>query len=243
MESSYNDIAGMYDRYWANWYLPAALPALDKLFFTITPAGAHILDVCCGSGHVTGELVRRGYEVTGVDMSRELIARARERWPSATFHVQDVRCLRLPGAYDAALSTFDSLNHLLTLEDLQAAFRSVHEALRPGACFVFDMNGEEAWTLDLHNWNATVEDDSVSLVRGTYDPSRKLAETELVWFVRNGEDWKRKTSVVQQRSYTEDEIRDALIEAGFRHIERWTAAKAGVRADLGFGRWFFRAAR
>lgn len=241
MESSYNSIAGMYDRYWANWYLPAALPALEQLFFDVIPPNARVLDVCCGSGHVTGELVRRGYDVTGVDMSRELLARASKRWPRAQFLVEDVRQLQLSATYDAALSTFDSLNHLLTLRELEAAFRGVRAALRPSGIFVFDMNGEEAWTLDLHSWNVTVEDDSVSLVRGKYDPKQKLATTELVWFVQENGAWQRHSSKVLERCYTQQEICNTLEDAGFKDIETWTAAKAGVQAELGFGRWFFRA--
>src|SRR5579875_3088746 len=110
--SSYDEIAEMYHALWADFYLPAALPALEKLFFERVPGGARVLDVCCGSGHVTEELVRRGYRVTGIDSSSELIALARTAVPGAEFRVQDARNIQLEEPCDAALSTFDSLNHL-----------------------------------------------------------------------------------------------------------------------------------
>ncbi|HEX4771574.1 MAG TPA: class I SAM-dependent methyltransferase [Bryobacteraceae bacterium] len=239
VNSSYDSIAGMYDRFWRDWYVPAALPALQRLFFDQIAPPTKILDVCCGSGHVTAELVRRGFCVTGIDSSAELIDLARFNVPGAEFLVQDVRTLHLQGAFDAAISTFDALNHLLVIEDLRDAFRAVVGALKPNGLFVFDMNLEKAYTLDLRQWNATVEEDSVSLVRGTFDPISKLAETELIWFTRtSGDNWRRRSSVIEERCYTQSEILGALAEAGFSTIEAMPAVQAGVSADVGFGRIF-----
>ncbi len=110
----------MYHSLWADWYLPAARPALENLFFSRVPAGARVLDLCCGSGHVTKELIARGYRVTGVDNSTQLIALAQRELPQAQFFVQDVTCLDVEGPFDAVLSTFDSLNHILDLAALFA---------------------------------------------------------------------------------------------------------------------------
>jgi SAM-dependent methyltransferase len=234
----------MYDRLWRDWYLPAALPAFQRFFFDQVPPGAKVLDVCCGSGHVTGELVERGYRVTGVDVSPALIELARKNVPGAGFVVQDVRSFQVPVLFDAAISTFDALNHLLSIEDLQSAFAAIVLALKPGGLFFFDMNLEEAYSLDLRHWNATVEEDSVSLVRGTFDPLSKLAETELVWFTRTGDEtWERRTSVIRERCYSQSQILQAVNNAGFSAAQAIPARDAGVSADLGFGRVFFSARR
>lgn len=239
--SAYDNIAAMYDEHWRNWYLPAAMPALEKLFFNVVPTQSSVLDVCCGSGHVTGELVRRGYRVTGVDLSSELIEIARNK-VDAEFVVGDARTLHLPERYDAALSTFDALNHLLSIEDLAAAFRSVHRALKPRGLFVFDMNLDQAYTIDLHNWHCTLDAENAFLVRGYYDEDQHLATTELVWFIReDGGRWLRRTSTVEERCYPEEDIRRELANAGFRGIESTPARNLGVGPDLGFGRIFFTA--
>lgn len=242
MSSGYDRIARMYDRNWRNWYLPAAMPALESLFFASAPSGSQVLDVCCGSGHVTEELVRRGYVVTGVDSSSALIAIAQAKLPSTAFAVQDVCTLAFEGAFDAALSTFDSLNHLLSTEDLAAAFKSIHRALRPDALFVFDMNLEEAYELDLRAWTVTVEDDSISLVRGIYDVDSKLGRTEIISMERDGGSaWRRADTVVDERCYSDSEITALLGAAGFHSIEQIPAIQAGMAWDVGFGRMFFRA--
>jgi SAM-dependent methyltransferase len=245
MLSSYDDIAEMYDLFWADWYLPAALPAIEKLFFSRLAPNARILDVCCGSGHVTQELVKRGYQVTGVDASAGLIRIARRKMPGVDFRVQAAERLSIDEKYDAALSTFDSMNHLLSYEDVRGAFRGVYNALHPGGTFVFDMNLEEAYFLDLTQWEVTLNDDAVGLVRGRYDPATKKASTELIWFTRQGktETWIRRASVVEQRCYPVGDIVLVLHEAGFRSIETVMASHAGMQNDLAIGRTFFVAVR
>lgn len=230
----------MYHALWANWYLPAALPALEKLFFSQMCDGGRVLDLCCGSGHVTRELVSRGYHVTGVDASAALIAIARRELPQVDCYVQDARVLNLDRCFDGVLSTFDSLNHILSLDDLCRVFGRVHHALKSGGWFVFDMNLEEAYSMDLRQWTVDMAENNVGLVRGTYDFATKLARTELIWFVETSDSlWRQHRSVVEQRCYTQREVLVSLENAGFRAIQAIPAREAGARADLGFGRIFF----
>lgn len=232
----------MYHALWGDWYLPAALPALEKLFFSALRPGDRVLDLCCGSGHVTRALIARGFRVTGVDASAALIAIARRELPQAHWLVQDARTLHLDMRFDAALSTFDSLNHLLSLDELRQVFGGVRRALEPGGLFVFDMNLEEAYLLDLRQWSVNVSESRVGLVRGAYDFASGLASTELIWFERASHAlWRRRKSVVRERCYPASEILDALHASGFKALEAIPAPDAGIVTDLGFGRVFFRA--
>lgn len=242
--SSYDDIAGIYHELWADWYLPAAKPALEKLFFSQVPPGSTVLDVCCGSGHVTKELVTRGYKVTGIDSSAALIAQARADLPDVDLRVQDARAIQLESRYQAALSTFDSLNHVLSIEELRSVFRGVCRVLEPGGMFVFDMNLEHAYLSDhdwRQRWTVNIRDGSIGLVRGSYDVDEKKARTEVIWFTRREADdlWEQRRSVVEQKCYPESEILIALNDAGFGEIEAVPAADAGIRSRLGVGRIFF----
>lgn len=232
----------MYHRLWNDWYLPAAMPALERVFFAQVPAGSRVLDLCCGSGHVTKELVARGYEVTGVDSSAALIERAREALPDVRFLVQDARELHLETQFDAILSTFDSLNHILTLDGLREVFVRVRKALRQRGLFVFDMNLEEAYSADLSDWAVTVDDENVTLVRGSFDAASHKGATELIWFARDtcGENmWRQRRSVVEERCYPHSEILLALRDAGFASIETVAATEMGMKSMLGLGRFFF----
>ncbi len=239
--SSYDDVAAMYHALWANSYLPGAMPALEHLFFSRLSTGARVLDVCCGSGHVTAELVKREYSVTGVDSSKALTEIARKDLPTVDFVVQDVRQLDVEGPFDAAISTFDSLNHILSLEDLHAVFSGVYAALKPGGLFVFDMNLEEAYSLDLHQWLVNIRHNAVGLSRGMYDPVTHTAHTELIWFTQNGSQdcWQRRQSIVEERCYEKQDIVQAMQFAGFRSIDVYSAEQLAVDKEFGFGRYFF----
>lgn len=241
--SPYDGIADFYERGWANWYLPSVLPVLERLLFPLLSAGADVLDVCCGCGHVTQELAARGYHITGLDASAELIGRASRLLPGSQFIVADVRDFALDRRFDGALSTFDSLNHLLSIADLAAAFTCVRSVLKPGAPFFFDMNLEEAYSLDLGNWSRHSEEDQIGFVRGTYNPGTRRGTTEIVCFFREAQSplWRRVDSVIEEQCYSQEEIRSALGHAGFRTIEMYMPAEAGVTDELGFGRLYVRA--
>jgi SAM-dependent methyltransferase len=241
--SDYDAIAEYYQNAWAGWFLPSLLPALERLFFSAVPPQGRLLDACCGCGHITKELVARGYAVTGLDNSKELIARAAKALPSAEFVVADVREFRLPPGFDGALCTFDSLNHLLTYADLVAALRAIRVALRPDSPFFFDMNLEEAYSLDLGRWADHREENALGFVRGVYDLSSKRATTELIWFFRDGpnELWQRRDARVEEQCYSREQIESALAEAGFSRCEYYTPSGAGIADDLGFGRIYVRA--
>jgi len=235
----------MYHALWANSYMPAALPALERLFFCRMEPRARVLDVCCGSGHVTTDLVKRGFRVTGVDSSAALVAIAQRDLPHVKFFVQDVRHLELEGPFDGALSTFDSLNHILTLEDLHAVFSGVYGTLGNGGLFVFDMNLEEAYALDLHQWTVNIRHNAVGLSRGLYDPVTHTAHTELIWFTQTGSSdcWQRRQSIVEERCYEKQDIVQALQFARFRSIEVHSAVDLSVEKEFGHGRYFFSARR
>lgn len=106
-------------------------------------AGAAVLDLGCGTGGHAIPLARRGYHVTGVDLSPEMvaqaIAKAERALVPAEFTVGDVRDVRLDRTFDAVVSMFAVLSYQLTDADLEAAFETVARHLAPGGLFVFDV--------------------------------------------------------------------------------------------------------
>jgi trans-aconitate methyltransferase len=120
-KSPYDAVADYYACAWDDWYVHSIRPALETLLFPLLAPNARVLDVCCGCGHVTGELVKAGFRTTGFDLSRELCARAARSLPDASFFTADVRTFVTRRVFEGAISTFDSLNHMLTIRDLGEA--------------------------------------------------------------------------------------------------------------------------
>jgi SAM-dependent methyltransferase len=217
MSERYNDydrFAWIYNQYWGG-FSQLVLPLLDRLILGDLPAHAKILDVACGTGHVSRLLVKEGYQVTGLDGSAEMLRYARENAPQAEFLLLDARSFSLPPVYDGAVSTFDSLNHILSLPELETAFRNILAALKPGGRFLFDLNLEAGY---LAGWNGSVGDsfaDHAYIWKNSYDPDQKLARFDATLFRLEEGLWQRSDVTLWQHCYTPQEVLGALARAGF----------------------------
>jgi SAM-dependent methyltransferase len=236
----YDDFAWFYQRYWNEEFHSAAFPILERIFLPRLPDHARVLDVCCGSGYLAGLLTGRGYRVSGFDASPAMIDLARVHAPDARFEVADATQFRARTKFDAAVSTFDSLNHILNRADLILAMRRVAAALKPGAPFAFDVLLEAAYHTDWADNFSLVRDNHVLLISGSgFDFRTRLAHCRITTFRKSGKQWRRADTEVQERCYSSDEIDLALREAGFRNAACYHARDFGMAGQLGEGRVFY----
>ncbi len=242
--AAYDDFAWFYDRYWNEEFHSLAFPILERVWLARLPERASILDVCCGSGYLAGMLLARGHPVTGIDCSPVMIEYARENQPSGLFQVADATTFELPEIFDAAVSTFDSLNHILALKDLQAVFRRVAAALKPGGLFAFDILLEDAYRTNWGQSFALVRDDHVLTITGSgFDFRSRKARCTITMFRLIAGAWQRADVTIHERCYTGKEISSALQQAGFGEISCYDAGDLGMSGQLGEGRTFIVAAR
>lgn len=245
--ADFDPIAWFYDRYWGDRYPRLALAALQELLLPGVPPGARLLDLCCGAGHLTSRLAALGYQVTGLDRSEPMLRCARANLAAAapaggsSAFVADARAFRLAPVFAGALSTFDSLNYLLELDEVEAALRNVHAALAPGAAFVFDLNMEEAFLTQWHKSSAIVAPDHAVIVRGGYDANQRLGHTDVTMFRRAGQ-WQREDARLLERCYAPEAVLAALKRAGFVEAQAYDARRdLHLEDDFAVGRLFFRA--
>ncbi|HTS30589.1 MAG TPA: class I SAM-dependent methyltransferase [Bryobacteraceae bacterium] len=242
--AAYDDFAWFYNRYWNEEFHSLAFPILERIWLDRVSPEGRILDVCCGTGYLAGLLAARGYRVTGIDASPAMVKHARENVPAAEFHVSDATRFRLPEDFDAAVSTFDSLNHILAPEQLQEAFRRTAAALKPGAPFACDMLREEAYQTRFGEGFALVRDDHLLTITGAgYDFRSRRARCRITMFRLLDDAWRRSDVEIEQRCYMPAEIVAALRNAGFSEIECYDARDLGMAGDLGTGRTFYVARR
>jgi len=236
----YDPFAWFYNQGWGSDYHQQAAPLLAEHVFPKLPAGARVLDVCCGTGDLSRVLAARGYRVTGIDGSEGMLRFAREQTPGAEFCLADARRFSLGSRFDAALSTYDSLNHILDPEELEEAFSSVRRALVPGGLFVFDLNTEESFETLWCGSSGTVEETAAGITRASYDAAAKIGRADLTLFrLAEGTDWRRSDITVFERCYPVEEVTAALGRAGFTQIEARPAWELGMRGDMAVGRVFF----
>jgi SAM-dependent methyltransferase len=223
--SDYDSFAWFYDRHWSREVPPQILTVIDRLLLPRLPRRGRILDLCCGTGYTSAELIRRGFEVTGLDVSEEMLHYARLNAPDARLILADARSFDLPPVFDGVISTFDSLNHIMALDELMNVFRHVHGALASGGLFLFDMNMERGFLQHWVDYFAITGDDGVCILRGTYDRQQKIGRYDITMFRRWGKIWRRTDAAISERCYSAHEIRHALQAAGFKEISAYDAEK------------------
>ena len=97
-----------------------------------------ILDVGCGTGTLTEKLSESGASVTGIDASKEMIAKAKASFPNIEFFVKDATDFEFKEPFDAAFS--NATLHLIN--DQEKALQCIYNALKEGGRFVFEMGGK-----------------------------------------------------------------------------------------------------
>jgi SAM-dependent methyltransferase len=109
------------------------------------PGAKTVLDLGCGTGKHDLLLAERGYSMTGVDMSDEMLAVANSQrstlnpqQSSLNFHQGDIRTVRLGKTFDVVISLFHVISYQTTNKDLTDAFVTARKHLAQGGIFIFD---------------------------------------------------------------------------------------------------------
>ena len=227
--AAYERFARVYDRHWGsislNWLGWLALLLVPRL-----PAGALVLDVCCGTGQMAGEMARRGYRMVGLDGAPAMLRYARVNAPTVSLIQADVRRFALRPQFDAAYCIFDSLNHLLSTAELSAAFLSICSCLRPGGWFLFDVNTEPGYVA---HWRGTREltiDGARVRTRSDYDVAQGLALFRARIGGRAAGGKAEEDVVLLQRCHSAGDIHSALKRSGFSAVEAFGVEDGAIVA-------------
>ena len=225
--ASYEFLAGCYDELTTDVGYRAWADYLEKHFARAKLPVHTVLDLACGTGSLTWELARRGYEMIGVDQSEDMLAQASEKGEGFSgekpiFLHQSMDKLDLYGTIDACVCCLDSVNYVTRPRDLQRAFERVHLFLMPGGLFLFDVNTPEKLEgLDGGMFIDETED-TYCVWRADYARRSRICTYGFDLFFReeNGL-WRREEEVHQERAYASEELTAMLQKAGFTHIKQY----------------------
>ncbi|NQU42173.1 class I SAM-dependent methyltransferase [bacterium] len=234
--ADYDSFAWLYNRKWG-CFAKFFVPDLEDRVLSAIREGASILDLCCGTGNLAAVLSERGYNVTGIDGSPKMLEFARENAPKAKFIRADARDFSMPSRFHAVLSLFDSLNHVMKIDELEDVFRNVFTVLLEKGVFFFDLNTAHGFA---ERWrgktSGMIEEDFVYANRTSYESETGIAEAHFAIF-RRDKQWERNDVIFYQRCYSEDEILEVLTSVGFQDITVLDASKDTQFRDV--GRSFF----
>jgi SAM-dependent methyltransferase len=143
------EYADQYDLFYEDKDYEAECDMIEEIFRRYSSGAVHaILDLGCGTGNHAVLLASRGYQITGVDRSPEMLSIVENKVRTAvrsgltdipTFLNGDVCSLDLGQTFDAVLMMFAVLGYQLTNEDVLAALHTVRKHLRSGGLFICDV--------------------------------------------------------------------------------------------------------
>ena len=181
------------------------------------------VDLACGTGSVSLLLARKGLEVTGVDMSEEMLCvaaqKAQDMENAPRFVCQRLERLRLPRGVDLAVCALDSMDYIIDPDACAEAIARTYRVLNPGGCFIFDVNTPQK----LREMDGQVfldEDEDVYCVwRGEFDGRTNICSYGMDLFQRRGGVWHRSFEEHREYAYSAEMLVGFLKQAGFTHIE------------------------
>lgn len=217
---SYHVLSAYYDRFtqdidyarWADFF--------EQIFNRIGISPRLVLDLACGTGSLSHELARRGYEMICVDASAEMLMQAMNNGldldPRPLYLQQRMECLDLYGTVDACLCCLDSINYITDPALLREAIRRIELFLEPGGVFIFDVNSLKKFER-MHDQCYVREDEDVYCA-WQVDFDGELCCYEFDIFSRQGQHWMRHEETHHERYYAPDMLTNLLSALRFTDI-------------------------
>ncbi len=228
---NYENFAAFYDALTQNVDYPLRAARLHHIVEReIRTEGRILLDLACGSGSMSEEMAKLGYDVIGVDNSPAMLAAAMEKKFESGLPIQylcqDMREIDMFGTIDVTICTLDSLNHLPSFEDVQKVFHRVSLFAQPGGLFIFDMNTVYKHREVLHDKTFLYDTDSVFCVwENRLKEGTDTVEMQLTFFEKDGDAYYRSDEFITENAYTSEQIESAVKNAGFELVGIYDADK------------------
>ena len=135
--TSYESFAEFYDAVMGD--RRAAAEQVMKLIRSAKPDAKKLLELGCGTGSMLKHL-QDAYEVSGLDISSEMLSIARKKVPRAKLSRQNMVDFQIDDRFDVIFCVFDSINHVRRFSDWKKVFANARRHLTPAGCFIFDIN-------------------------------------------------------------------------------------------------------
>ncbi len=146
MSDVFDGYAAYYDLLYRDKDYAAEAEYVDGLIRNYAPGACNILELGCGTGSHAEHLARKGYDLSGIDLSQSMIDRAVSRRSTLSgdlaerlrFSLGDARLWRSDTRFDVVVSLFHVFSYQTSHKDLQAVFQNAAEHLNPGGVLIFD---------------------------------------------------------------------------------------------------------
>lgn len=188
--------------------------------------GKKLLDLACGTGELTIRLAEIGYDVTGADLSVDMLTvaqqKAEEKGYKMFFVEQDMTQLEGLDSFDIIGIFCDSLNYLDSETDVIQTFQSVSKHLKQDGLFIFDVHSIYKMNSLFNNQTYAYSGEDISYIWQCYEGDyENSVEHELTFFELDSKTgrYNRYDEMHYQRTFPIRLYEDWLEEAGFQVLE------------------------
>ncbi|MCK4999119.1 MAG: class I SAM-dependent methyltransferase [Anaerohalosphaera sp.] len=181
-----------------------------------------IVDLCCGVGRHSLELARRGFSVTGVDITAKYLDGARKKAEDegldAQFVQEDVRSFVREGAFDAALNMYTSFGYFEQPDDDKKVIENVYASLKEGGRFAIDLVGKDQLVTAFQPRDWHEEDGTLLLSERRIEDNWTKIVTKWI-LIKDGTRTEKEFAL---RLYSEYELKELLKKCGFKKINTYS---------------------
>ncbi len=221
-DASFKDYAKYYDLIYKDKDYEKEVDFIENIFWKNKPK--KILEVGCGTGNYTKILLKRGYEVTALDISEDMLKIAEEKC-ACKFIKGDIRSVSVNDKFDVCIAMFAVMGYITRNSDIIKALNNIHRHLKPNGIFIFDVwNGLAVMRLLPERRVKKAENDKVKVIRVAVPNLRSfdhICEVNYRLLILNKEDntFKEINEKHVVRFYFPQEIRYYLENAGFKVLK------------------------
>ena len=216
---SYNTFANFYDGLTGNVDYPRRAAYFDSVIKKYNPDASILLDLACGTGTLSIELAKLGYDVVGTDASAQMLSEAMQKKACALYGENFER--EEPSDPQIEKILLDSINHVTDEKTVQKIFDRVSLFLNPGAVFVFDVNSVYKHREVLGNNVFVFDRDEVYCVwQNSYQEENFQVQMDLDFFEydESTDTYTRTSESFCERAYTDEQVRGFIQKSGLNLV-------------------------
>ncbi|MEJ6952383.1 class I SAM-dependent DNA methyltransferase [Natronospora cellulosivora (SeqCode)] len=184
-----------------------------------------VLELACGTANMSLLFARNAYQVSGLDISNEMLSIAAKKIESAGQSIDliqgDLKDFNLKDKFDLVFCLFDSMNYILDINSLQKVFQNTYNVLKKDACFIFDMNTINR-LMSIKEGTTVLNGDNYSCIwEDIVDKTNGLWKVKLKIYLYDKGDYFEEFH--QERGYPIRDVIQSLKKVGFKQVDVYNA--------------------
>ncbi len=229
---SYNSFANVYDELTVNVDYKKRAEYIASILADFDIKDGLLLDLACGTGSLSVEFSKMGYEVIATDASADMLMQAQNKAydeeQSIMFLCQKMQETDLYGTVRAIVCALDSINHLGGVEELNETFSRLKNFIDDKGIMIFDVNTLYKHRQVLGNNTFVYDEKNVYCVwQNRLLQDNRTVSINLDFFVKDGETYERFNENFNETAFTDEEITAAAESNGFSIVKRYRDLSCG----------------